>query len=159
MHVLVLAMAPRQFLVNMDRLVRAPVTSWVGNPRHSALGLINGGIAVGGLSVPRLANVVPLLQRDKLQSLVRSAGRDEVLAAVVKTDYYGKLVARSLKVVKVGTAGVVVTSRQQVDAEYSRWLKEDAPGGCFAKGIDFYVQIGHWLSMAHTFLVNLVAQR
>ena len=97
MHVLVLAMAPRQFLVNMDRLVRASVTSWVGIPTHSALGPIHGGIAVGGPSVPRLAKVVPLLQRDRLQSLVRSAGGDEVLAAVVKTDNYGKLVARSLK--------------------------------------------------------------
>ena len=149
MHVLVLAMAPRQFLVNMDRLVRASVTSWVGIPRHSALGLIHGGIASGGLSVPRLAKVVPLLQRDRLQSLARSAGGDEVLAAVIKTEYYGKLVARSLKAVKVGTAGVVVTSRQQVDAEYSRWLKEDAPDGCVARGIDFNVKSGRWLSMAH----------
>ena len=81
------------------------------------------------------------------------------MAAVIKTEYYGKLVARSLKSVKVGTAGVVATSRQQVDAEYSQWLKEDAPGGCFAKGIDFNVKVGRWLSMAHTFLVNLVAQR
>ena len=66
MHVLVLAMALRQFLVSMDRLVRASVMSWVGIPRISALGLIHGGIAVGGLLVPRLAKVVPLLQRDRL---------------------------------------------------------------------------------------------
>ena len=99
--------------------------------------------------MPRLAKVVPMLQRDRLQSLVKSAGGDEVLAAVVKTDYYGKLVARSLKVVKVGTAGVVVTSRQQVDAEYSRWLKEDVPDGYVARGIDFNVKSGRWLSMAH----------
>ena len=78
MHVLVLAMAPRQFLVNMDRPVRASVTSWVGISRHSALGLILGAIASGGLSVPRLAKVVPLLQRDRLQSLARSAGGHEV---------------------------------------------------------------------------------
>ena len=149
MHVLVLAMAPRQFLVNMDRLVRASVMSWVGITRHSALGLIHGGIASGGLSVPRLAKVVPLLQRDRLQSLARSAGGDEVLAAVIKTEYYGKLVARSLKAVKVGTAGVVVTSRQQVDAACFRWLKEDAPAGCFARGIAFNVKSGCWLSMAH----------
>ena len=52
---------------------------------------------------------------DRLQSLARSAGGDEVLAAVIKTEYYGKLVARLLKAVKVGTAGVVMTSTQQVD--------------------------------------------
>ena len=136
-------------MVNMDRPVRASVTSWVGISRHSALGLILGAIASGGLSVPRLAKVVPLLQRNRLQSLARSAGGDEVLAAVIKTEYYGKLVARLLKAVKVGTAGVVVTSRQQVDAEYFRRLKEDAPDGCVARGIDFNVKSGCWLSMAH----------
>ena len=71
------------------------------------------------------------------------------MAAVIKTDHFGKLAARSLKAVKVGTAGVVVTSRQQVDAEYSRWRKEDASDGCVARGIDFNVNSGCWLSMAH----------
>ena len=66
MHVLVLAMGPRQFLVDMDRLVRASVTSWWGIPQHTALGLVHCGISGGGLSVPTLAKVVPLLQRDRL---------------------------------------------------------------------------------------------
>ena len=93
MHVLVLAMGPRQFLVDMDRLVRASVTSWCGIPRHTALGLVYCGISGGGLSVPTLAEVVPLLQRDRLQSLIRSTEDDEVLAAVIETEQYKKLVA------------------------------------------------------------------
>ena len=75
-NVLVWAMAPGQFLVNMDRLVRASATSWLGIPCHTALGLIHGGIGSGGLSVPRMAKVVPLLQRDRFQSLKRSTGED-----------------------------------------------------------------------------------
>ena len=50
---------------------------------------------------------------------------------------------------KVGTDSVLVTSRQQVDAEYSRWLKEDAADGCVVLGIHFSVKSGRWLSMAH----------
>ena len=40
---------------------------------------------------------------------------------------------------KVGIGSVVVTSRQRVDAEYSRWLKENAPDGCIERGVDFNV--------------------
>lgn len=50
---------------------------------------------------------------------------------------------------KVGIGSVVVTSRQQVDAEYSRWLKENAPDGCIERGVDFNVKSGRRLSMAH----------
>ena len=56
---------------------------------------------------------------------------------------------------KVGTDSVMVTSRQQVDAEYSRWLKEDAADGCVVWGIHFSVKSGRW----HTYLNSLVAQR
>ena len=56
--------------------MRASATSWLGIPCHTALGLIHGGIGSGGLSVPRMAEVVPLLQRDRFQSLKRSTGED-----------------------------------------------------------------------------------
>ena len=94
---MVLAMAPGQFLVKMDRLVRASATSCLGIPCHTALGLIHGGIGSGGLSVPRMAKVVPLLQTDRFQSLKRSTGEDKELAAVAETEIYKKLVTRSSK--------------------------------------------------------------
>ena len=47
--------------------------------------------------MPRMAEVVPLLQRDRFQSLKRSTGEDEVLADVAKTKIYKKLVTRSFK--------------------------------------------------------------
>ena len=108
-------MAPRKFLVDLHRLVRASLTSWFGIPRHSAIGLIHSGINSGGLSVPVC---------------------------------YQKLVTRSLRTVKLGAAGVTVTSRRQLDAEYSRWLTEEAQDGCVVRGIDFNVKSGRWLSMA-----------
>ena len=77
-HVLVLAMAPGQFLVNMDRLVRASATSWLGITCNTALGLLQGGIGSVGLKVPRMDKVLPLLQMDKFQSLKRSTGEDKL---------------------------------------------------------------------------------
>ena len=44
-----------------------------------------------------MAKVVPLLQRDRFQSLKRSTGEGRVFAAVAKTEIYKKLVTMSFK--------------------------------------------------------------
>jgi hypothetical protein len=143
-HRLVLGRVNKSTLKMLDKLINSYVRKWLFLPKDCLLAFLNARVGDGGLGIPSLSQLIPILKTNRTNSLKDSV--DEVTIALCKTPYISKLIKRwgNGQV----NEGILVLDKEDLNRVNKKKLYGSKDGG----GLRFHCQtpsIHNWVDNYH----------
>lgn len=110
-HELVLGNAHRNTLRKMDVLVRTAVRGWLRLPKDTPLGYLHATIPDGGIGIPCLTSIIPVLQRTRYTKILSNTSE---VTAMVRQQKSFEVLQKSINIpIRIGPATVTTKSEDR----------------------------------------------